>query len=288
MATCARLPAQQQVRCPVAERNLLQRFEQAGPLTWLLAGCAGWALLLWLSALLGLGNAVAPTPRIAADGSLPQAKPASPDRIGPLGQYAEAAARPVFTSDRRPRSFLATAPDGGMTADAQSQSLDFILTGVLISPQVRMAFLQPTGGGPSVRVREGASPEGASGWRLVDVQARRATFQGSSGESSLDLRVFGDDAQVERAIIAGNNTASSKPGADPTQTPMVRDAISAANAAVDAADAAARDGADAAPIPMDEAARIQTIRKRIEARRAQMRNNTSNSPASTPSSAPAR
>ena len=255
--------------CPVVERSLLHRFEQAGPLTWLLAGCAGWALLLWLAALLGLGNAVAPTPRISADGSLPQAKPASPDRIGPLGQYAEAAARPVFTSDRRPRSFLATAPDGGVATDMQNQSLDFILTGVLISPQLRMAFLQPTGGGQSVRVREGASPEGAAGWRLIEVQPRRATFQGSGGESSLDLRVFGDDAQVEKAIIAGNNAGASK-------------------SAADAAASAAQDAADAAPIPMDEAARIQTIRRRIEARRAQMRNNTSNSPASTPSTAPAR
>lgn len=269
MAICARSPAHRQVGCPVVERSLLHRFEQAGPLTWLLAGCAGWALLLWLSALLGLGSAVAPTPRIAADGPLPQAKPASPDRIGPLGQYAEAAARPVFTSDRRPRTFMATAPDGGVATDAQSQSLDFILTGVLISPQVRMAFLQPVGGGQSVRVREGASPEGASGWRLVEVQPRRAVFQGSGGESSLDLRVFGDAAQAEKTVMAVNNIASSK-------------------AAADAAAAAAQDAADAAPIPMDEAARIQTIRKRIEARRAQLRNNTSDSPASAPSSAPAR
>ncbi len=273
MGSCALSRVHRQVGCPVVERSLLQRFEQAGPLTWLLAGCAGWALLLWLGALLGMGNAVAPTARIAADGTLPQAKPATPDRIGPLGQYAEAAARPVFTSDRRPRSFLATAPDGGMAADAQSQSLDFILTGVLISPQVRMAFLQPTaGGGPSVRVREGASPEGAAGWRLIEVQPRRATFQGSGGESSLDLRVFGEDGQVEGAVIAGNNGASSKAATD----------------AAAAAAGAAQDAADAAPIPMDEAARIQSIRKRIEARREQMRNNSPNSPASTPSTAPAK
>ena len=233
----------------MAERGLLQRFEQAGPLTWLLAACAGWALVLWLAALLGLGNAVAPTEKIAADAALPQAKPASPDRIGPLAQYAEAAARPVFTSDRRPRNFMATGPEGGAAAGAQSQSLDFILTGVLISPQVRMAFLQPTGGGESVRVREGASPEGAPGWRLVDVQPRRAVFAGNGTESSLDLRVF-------------------------------------AKATADAAGTATQDAADAAPVPISEAARIETIRKRIEARRAQMQGNTPDSRAPTTSSAP--
>lgn len=250
----------------MAERTLLHRFEQAGLLSWLLAACAGWALLLWLAALLGLGNAVAPTSRLGSDMSLPQSRPHSPDRIGPLSQYAEAAARPVFTSDRRPRSFMATAPDGGISMAAQSQSLDFILTGVLISPQVRLAILQPIGGGESVRVREGASPEGASGWRLVEVQPRRAIFEGSGGESSLDLRVFGE-------------------AADPGKVVMVSDAAAAANAAADAADAAAKDAADTAPIPISEAARIEAIRRRIEARRAQMRGNTPDSPASTSSSA---
>ena len=251
----------------MAERGLLHRFEQSGPLTWLLAACAGWALLLWLAALLGLGNAVATTPTITADVSLPQAGPPGSDRIGPLAQYAEAAARPVFTTDRRPRSFMATGPEGDAAAGAQSQSLDFILTGVLISPQVRIAFLQPTGGGESVRVREGAAPEGASGWRLVEVQPRRAIFAGNGGESSLDLRVFGDDGLVEKGVIAGNNAAARKD-------------------ADNAAASAAQDAADTAPIPISEAARIQTIRKRIEARRAQMRRNTPNSSAPTSSSAP--
>ena len=251
----------------MVERTLLNRFEQSGPLTWLLAACAGWALLLWLAALLGMGNAVAPAASIAADSPLPQATAAIPDRIGPLAQYAEAAARPVFTSDRRPRSFLATGPDGDTAAGMQSQSLDFILTGVLISPQLRMAFLQPTGGGQSVRVREGASPEGASGWRLVEVQPRRAVFAGGGGESSLDLRVFGDDGLVEKSMIAGSNDLAAKDAAK-------------------AAAAAAQDAADAAPIPISEASRIESIRKRIEARRAQMQSNTPNTRAPTPLSAP--
>ena len=42
------------------ERGLLQRFAQARPLTWLLAGLCGWALLLWLGALLGMGGRIAP------------------------------------------------------------------------------------------------------------------------------------------------------------------------------------------------------------------------------------
>lgn len=259
----------------MVERDLLHRFEQSGPLTWLLAACAGWALLVWLAALLGLGNAVAPTLSIAADTPLPQAKPASPDRIGPLAQYAEAAARPVFTSDRRPRSFLATVPEGDAAAGMQTQTLDFILTGVLITPQLRMAFLQPTGGGESLRVREGASPEGSSGWRLIEVQPRRAVFAGNGGESSLDLRVFGDVAMVQTGIAAGINAPAANEAA-----------AAAAAAAANAAASSGQEAAGAAPVPSSEAARIETIRKRIEARRAQMQSKPQDTRAPTPSSAP--
>jgi general secretion pathway protein N len=106
---------------------------------------------------------------------------ATPDRIGPLAQYADAASRPLFTQDRRPRSFLATAGEGD--GAAQSQALDFILTGVLISPQVQLAVLQPSGGGEAQRVRVGKSPEGAAGWRLLEVQPRRAIFEGGGGQA---------------------------------------------------------------------------------------------------------
>ena len=225
----------------MAERTLLQRFDQAGPLTWLLLAAAGWALLLWLAALLGMGGQVADAEPAASDAALPQPRPATPDRIGPLAQYSEAAARPLFTQDRRPRSFLATAPDGD--GAAQDQSLDFILTGVLISPQVQLAVVQPTGGGNPQRVRVGKSPEGAAGWRLLEVQPRRAVFEGASGQSTLELRTFGE---------AGVPTAASPPSSAqpvPTEAPM----------------------AAAAPDPQDQEARIEAIRKRIEARRAQMR-----------------
>ncbi|MDQ3039249.1 MAG: general secretion pathway protein GspN [Pseudomonadota bacterium] len=251
----------------MVERSVLQRFEQSGPLTWLLAACAGWALLVWMAALLGLGNAVAPTPSIAASVALPRAKPANPERVGPLAQYVEAAARPLFTSDRRPRSFLATGADGEAAAGMQNQTLDFILTGVLISPQVRMAFLQPTAGGESVRVREGSSPEGVSAWRLVDVQPRRAIFEGNGGQSTLELRVFGEAGPVTKGMSAGAMPV-------PVQV------------STDAAAVAPQDAADSASNQMSEADRIDSIRKRIEARRAQLNGTAPGGSAATPSSAP--
>ena len=245
------------------ERSLLQRFAQSRPLTWLLAGFCGWALLLWVGALLGMGGRVAAVEPLPAS-ALPQPGPATPDRIGPLIRYAEAAARPLFTQDRRPRGFLASVPEGEGEA-AQSASLDFILTGVLISPQVRRAIVQPSGGGKAQRVREGSTPEGANGWRLLEVQPRRVIFEGSSGQVTLDLRAFGGSGPPP-AAVARNPTDAT--GAAPPPP-----------------------AAGQAP-PQSEAARIETIRRRIEARRAQLRagssSNNNGAPPPSPASAPQR
>ena len=247
----------------MAERSPLQRFEQAGPLSWLLLAAAGWAVLLWVAALLGMGGQVAQAEPAGSSAVLPQPGPALPDRIGPLAQYSEAAARPLFTQDRRPRSFLATAPDGD--GSAQSQALDFILTGVLISPQVELAVLQPRGGGDSQRVRVGKSPEGAAGWRLVELQPRRAIFEGAGGQSALELRSFGE---------AGASTGAAPPAAAPVMSaagaPSPPPAVKPA--AVEA--------------PQNQEARIEAIRKRIVARRAQMRAGQTGSAASSSNTPP--
>ena len=206
----------------MAERGLLQRFDQAGPLTWLLAAGAGWALLLWFGALLGMGGQVSQA-QASAQAQLPQPGKATPDRIGPLAQYADAASRPLFTEDRRPRSFLATAGEGD--GAAQSQALDFILTGVLISPQVQLAVLQPSGGGEAQRVRVGKSPEGAAGWRLLEVQPRRAIFEGGSGEGRLFSyalkHIKARDLADRLAEVFGNGAGQSQQGEQPSLMPGV-------------------------------------------------------------------
>ena len=258
MATCGRQRGSR-VR---TERSLLQRFAQARPLTWLLAGLCSWALLLWIGALLGMGGRVAAVEPLPG-GALPQPRPATPDRIGPLVQYAEAAARPLFTQDRRPRGFLASVPEGEGEA-AQSQTLDFILTGVLISPQVRLATLQPANGGEAQRVREGSSPEGAGGWRLLEVQPRRVVFEGSGGQVTLDLRTFGGSGPAPGAVARNPADAGAAAGVPPPPQPPA-----------------------AEQAPQSEAARIETIRRRIEARRAQLRAGSSAGTNGTPPSATA-
>ena len=231
-----------------SERSVLQRVQQAGPLTWLLAAACVWALLLWLATLLGMGTRVGELAASASD-PLPQPAPAARDRIGPLSQYAEAAARPLFTRDRRPRAFMAIGPGEG-DGTQEAAPLDFILTGVMLTPKVNLAILQPSGGGNSQRVHVGSAPDGAVGWRLIDVQPRRAVFEGSGGQVTLELRTFGTDAK--------GGAPAAVPGAAPAQ------------AVADAAEA------ELPPPTPDERRRIEEIRRRIEARRAQMQANGQN------------
>lgn len=239
------------------ERTFMQRADRAGPTTWLLGTLAAWALLVWMGALSGMGSHLRATPVLAAE-PLPQPTAVQPARIGPLAQYGEAASRPLFTQDRRPRSFMATGPEGAEDGAAQAQSLEFILTGVLISPQVQLAILQPTGGGESQRVRVGKSPVGAAGWQLLSLEPRRAIFGGGGSQVTLDLRAYGD---------AGKASMPRAP------EPGVAAAVAEAAAAAEAA-------ASNAPAPQTDQARIESIRRRIEARRAQQRaaGQTSGSP----------
>lgn len=246
------------------ERSTASRVLQAGPLTWLLAAACGWALLLWLLALFGLGGRVGLV-RAPTSLALPAALPAQADRVGPLSDYPQAVQRPLFTQDRRPRAFLAAGADAAV-AGAGGGELDFILTGTLITPTVRLAVLQPSAGGDAQRVREGSTPEGAAGWRLIEVQPRRAVFEGSGGQMTLDLRTFG--------------TAGAPPSAVPAEA-------NAPTAAADAAPAAAASAGD------DAASQQQAddIRRRIEARRAQLRQRgdaDDSSQPSRPMSGPAR
>ena len=114
------------------------RLEDVSPRTWLLGAVAGWALAAWVLALAGMGGRVTP---LADDPSLLQSlpKPAKPppERLGPFGQYAEIAARPLFSQDRRLQPFSL----GG--DDDTSNDFDYMLTSVLLVPQVKLAMVQP-------------------------------------------------------------------------------------------------------------------------------------------------
>lgn len=223
------------------------------PLTALCAAIALWALGVFVLALLGLGARSGPYPD---DPSLAPPLPQvavgeASSRLGPLTDYLEVGQRPLLTPDRRP------APLGEAAGDSDAP-LAAALTGVILSGEVQIALLQEEGSGLSRRVRVGELLPG-TGWRLQSLQPRRAVFVGPEGEKALELRVYD-----------GKGGAAPTPLATPAPGGAPAVAADAAPAPV-AASPQAASAAPAADAAAEQQAQIEAIRRRIEARRAQMR-----------------
>jgi general secretion pathway protein N len=253
------------------------RVDSAGPRTWLLATVAGWALLAWVLALAGMGGRAA---LLANDPgllqSLPQPRPSPPERLGPLAQYAEIGARPLFAEDRRPHPFSLQSGEEG---EAKGDAFDYVLTSVLITPQLHMAIVQPSQGGDSVRIKLGEAADAIPAWRLVELNPRSAVFEGPEGRKALDLRTFdgvgGQAPTAVRAADAGN--APGRRAVPPAAVVVDADTDTDTDADPGTAPYAGA-SAEATPAPAPAArtpttteTQMDAIRKRIEARRAQLR-----------------
>ncbi|WP_082611224.1 hypothetical protein [Lysobacter sp. Root916] len=271
------------------------RLDAASPRTWLLATVAGWAVLAWLLALAGMGRQ---TRLLDDDASLVQALPQSrapaKPRIGPLTQYGEIAARPLLMDDRRPRAFFV---QGKGDETAQANTFDYVLTSVLITPDLKMAILQPADGSESVRVKLGEVPESHPAWRLSALDPRKAVFEGPEGRREMDLRVYdGQGGQPPTAVAvpvpppnqAGPGTRAPPPPPQPQPQPVARSTAGPMPSTNPPGQVAPVTNSNtvvspAGSEPMTEQAQMEAIRKRIEARRAQLRQQQAQQPpAKTP------
>src|SRR5690606_2935680 len=255
------------------------RAEDAGARTWLYAALAGWALCVWVLAMFGMGGSI---DRLDDDPSLRQALPAAvaraPERLGPLPQYGEIAARPLFTDNRRPQPFVI---DPMADAGEGSGGFDYVLTSVLRTPAVQLVILQPAGGGEPVRVRQGSAPDGAPGWVLQTGEARRAGFARPEGAQARGPRGFaGVGGQAPTPLNAPDPMADAS--ASPTPTPAADPAMGAQPQATGGAQGSRRDRPAPADPMADMAAdgpsqqqaaqeQVEMIRRRIEERRARLR-----------------
>lgn len=135
--------------------------------------------VVFLALLGGIGRGVRWAPP-RAPAPLPAQHAATLPPPVPLDHYAPVWQQPLFNPDRKP---VAHAASGG------SQLGDMQLTGIILTPTLRMALLRnkrETDKNQELRVKEGASlPDGS--WSLVEVKPRSAVFDSASGRVELQL-----------------------------------------------------------------------------------------------------
>lgn len=164
---------------------------------WLVGACAvtGAALLVFLA---GVGRHVTWNDVPGAPEEAHAAHAAVMPETMPLTSFAEVWQRPLFAADRKP---------GAVAASADTVSLgDLQLTGIILTPTLKMALLRSTSGDKQVRVKEGAAlPDGR--WTLATLGPRSATFDNGGERKELNLVTARPDALAK----APENAAAESP-----------------------------------------------------------------------------
>lgn len=168
-----------------------------------LAAACGVLLLAAIAQYAGLGRGYGwlPQDSVASD----QAKAVNIDRdpfkLPPMTAFADIDARPLFNADRKPSPADESADDGG---EAPANPLDITLTGVVLTPGLKMAMvLEKSGkrGNQGQALKVGMPLEGdLAGWTLVEVKPRSAVFRNGSNETSeVELETATTAAPAPRA-----------------------------------------------------------------------------------------
>lgn len=217
-------------------------------LTLGLGTLAGWAALVALVVYAGLGARFTLHPD---DAGLASPVPAvdlerAETRLAPIEEYAVVGQRPLFNADRQPLPDDAeTGEEGEGEEQTAAQPLDVTLTSVILTGEVSIALLVDNKTKESQSVRVGASLEGEqSGWKLAQLEPRRAVFEGPTGRHEVELRVFDGSGGQSPTPLA--EAAQSRPADEQQPT-------------------------EAKAEEMTPETRAEMIRARIEERRRQMR-----------------
>ena len=223
---------------------------QDNPLGMMLAGVSG------VFALLALGMAIVGSLPVSVETAGAETEVATDKtiglaarQIGTLGDYQVVNEKPVFNESRQ-RVVDESEDDLPEDDDAIEikDAPDVRLTGVVITPGMKIASLTPANGDlETVRAHEGESLTGEFvGWQLASVSPRTVVLESRDGQSlKLDLQVH--DAKIEAPVVA-----VAPPPSSPVQ------------AAANQSGAATNE--DGEPL-----SRAEQIRQRIAERRAELR-----------------
>ncbi len=120
-------------------------------------------------------------------------------QVGPLSEYKVINEKPMFNESRQP--VISDMDDGSMMNASMGleDAPEVKLTGVIITPSMRIASLQPVeGDGKSIMAHEGQPMTGAFvGWQVSSVMPRRVVLESREGDK-LELELEVHDIKIEQ------------------------------------------------------------------------------------------
>jgi hypothetical protein len=150
----------------------------------LASACGFLVLVAILIAIVGARPA-APGDVVASDLNLDLEQRAAPVELKPLGQYRVVTDRPLFNESRRPVIEIAENDQPEVEEQLQAGVTDapeVNLTGVVITPEVKLVSLTPAKGGEPLVFGEGRPMHGDyNGWVVSEVWPRSAVLESRDG-----------------------------------------------------------------------------------------------------------
>lgn len=219
-----------------------------------LGSLAGLFALILAWQLSGVGMGIDP-----AEPSLETAEPlpvapgvAEVERLASLKEYDLILERPLFNEDRArwvpPPVVPVEGPEGNGKKDIPDVKLDVRLTGVIISPDLKIALLADNTTKQSMSVREGMPLTGPlAAWEVATISPREVAFRSSQNNEEAIVEL-----DVDASSLGGNRVRAQQ----------------AARAAADVSDNASGDDANGRE---DAESRAEELRRKVAERRAQLR-----------------
>lgn len=165
----------------------------------ILAAACGLLLLVAVS-LAWVGSWPASSGEVdAAELDLAMEQRAEPDELEPLRSYRVVTDRPLFNQSRRPVIEIeeSVQPEQEAAQATVAEAPQVSLTGVVITPEVKLVSLTPADGGEAVVFGEGKPMRGEyNGWVVSEVMPRAAVLESSSGQK-VELSLVVHDQKIK-------------------------------------------------------------------------------------------
>jgi len=118
----------------------------------------------------------------------------------PIASFAIITERPLFNENRQPASLDGDSSGDSLPLDEPSGAPEVELSGVIITPTLRMVTLKRTDDAKSLVAFEGRPIEADFGsWQVSSIQARAATLTSGSGEE-LQLQLKVHDTKIQQPV----------------------------------------------------------------------------------------